>query len=692
MSAITASSPAADHANPLLQEWSTPFGLPPFAAVDTEHYLPAFEAAIAQQKAEIAAIAADPAPASFANTIEALERSGRPLRLISALFHNLVGTDGNDATEAIERKIAPVLARHRTAILMNEDLFRRVADLHRRQDALDLSTEQRRVLERHHIAFRRAGAGLDEAAKRRLAEIVERMASLGTAFGQNVLADERSYQLVLEGEDDLAGLPDFVRSAARQAAEERGHPGKHVITLGRSSIEPFLQFSARRDLREKAYRAWIARGENGGATDNGAIIGEMVRLRGERAKLLGFPSFAHFRLDDSMAKTPDAVLDLLTAVWAPARRRALAEREALQGIIDAEGGSFKLAAWDWRYYAEKLRKARFDLDEAEVKPYLQLDRIIQAAFDTASRLFGLTFTQRDDVPVYHPDVRAFDVRDRDGCHVGLFLGDYFARASKRSGAWMSAFRTQEKLAGDVRPIIVNVMNFSKAPPGEPSLLSMDDARTLFHEFGHALHGMLSDVTYPSIAGTRVATDFVELPSQLYEHWLEQPEVLNRFAVDIRTGTAMPEALMQRVLAGRNFNQGFATVEYVASAMVDLELHLLPSADNLDITGFEAEVLEKIGMPSEIAMRHRPPHFTHVFSGDGYAAGYYSYLWSEVLDADAFQAFKETGDVFDAATAQRLHDYIYSAGYLRDPADAYVAFRGRLPTTEALLMKRALVEA
>jgi peptidyl-dipeptidase Dcp len=678
--------------NPLLQDWTAPFGVPPFEAVEPSHYLPAFEAAIAEQRREIEAIAADPALPGFDNTIAALERSGRRLRLVSAAFFNLCGTDGNAATEAIEREIAPVLARHRNAILMNEALFRRVDDLHGRRDSLGLDSEQRRVLERHHIAFRRAGAGLDEPAKRRLAEIVERLASLGTAFAQNVLADEKSFQLVLEGEADLAGLPDFVRSAAAQAAQERGHPGKYLITTSRSSIEPFLQFSSRRDLREKAYRAWIARGENGGASDNGAIIGEMVRLRSERAKLLGYPSFAHFRLDDSMAKTPDAVLDLLTAVWAPARRRALAERDALQELIDAEGSGFRLAAWDWRYYTERLRKARYDLDAAEIKPYLQLDRIIAAAFDTASRLFGLSFHPRDDVSLYHPDVRAFEVKDRDGRHVGLFLGDYFARPSKRSGAWMSAFRTQEKLAGEIRPIIVNVMNFSKAAPGEPSLLSMDDARTLFHEFGHALHGLLSDVTYPSIAGTRVATDFVELPSQLYEHWLEQPDVLNRFAVDARTGEAMPQGLMQRVLASRNFNQGFATVEYVASAMVDLELHLLPSADNLDVKGFESEILDKIGMPAEIAMRHRPPHFTHVFSGDGYAAGYYSYLWSEVLDADAFQAFKETGDVFDAPTAQRLHDFIYSAGYLRDPAEAYTAFRGRMPTTEALLMKRALVEA
>jgi peptidyl-dipeptidase Dcp len=682
---------ASNDSNPLLRTWTAPFEAPPFPELHPAHYRPAFDAALAEHKREIDAIAADPAPPTFDNTIGAMELAGQTLRRVSAVFFNLCGTDGNDATEAIEREIAPVLARHRTAILLNEALFRRVDALWQDRDGLGLSAEQRRVLERHHIAFRRAGAALDPASKQRLAEIVERLASLGTAFSQAVLADEKAFILVLESEDELAGLPDFVRAAARQTADERGHPGKHAITLGRSSIEPFLQFSARRDLREKAFKAWIARGENGGASDTTALIGEMLRLRGERAKLLGFPSFAHFRLDDSMAKTPDAVSDLLTTVWSPARRQALAERDALQDLIDAEGGDFALAPWDWRYYTEKLRKARYDLDAAEIKPYLQLDNIIDAAFETAWRLFGLTFHPRDDVPLYHPEVRAWEVRDRADSHVGLFLGDYFARPSKRSGAWMTGFRAQEKLAADIRPIILNVMNFAKAPPGEPSLLSMDDARTLFHEFGHALHGLLSDVAYPSISGTRVATDFVELPSQLYEHWLERPEILNRYAVHHRTGEPMPDALMQRVIDSRNFNQGFATVEYVASALVDLDMHLLPSADNLDVKGFEQESLAKIGMPAEIAMRHRPPHFTHVFSGDGYAAGYYSYLWSEVLDADAFAAFEDSGDVFDADTARRLHDFIYSAGYLRDPKDAYIAFRGRLPTSEALLRKRGLVE-
>ncbi len=457
--------------------------------------------------------------------------------------------------------------------------------------------------------------------------------------------------------------------------------------LARSSVEPFLQSSARRDLREKAFLAWIARGDGGGATDNKAIIAETVRLRAERARLLGYPCFARYRLEDAMAKTPEAVRALLERVWKPARDRAMADRDALQAIAQAEGGNFTLAPWDWRYYAEKLRKARFDIDAAEIAPYLALDKMIEAAFDTAGRLFGLAFRERHDVPVWHPDVRVWEVTGPGAKFLGLFFGDYFARSSKRSGAWMTTLRTQEKLGGDIRPLVINVMNFAKAGAGEPTLLSFDDARTLFHEFGHGLHGLLSDVTYPMISCTRVATDFVELPSQLYEHWLERPEVLRRFATHYRTGEPMPEELLKRLIAARTFNQGFATVEYLASALVDLEFHLLAAPDGLDPAAFEADVLRKIGMPAEIVMRHRSPHFQHVFSGGGYASGYYSYMWSEVLDADAFEAFEDSGDVFDPATAARLRDDILAAGGSRDPGDAYTAFRGRLPTPDALLRKR-----
>jgi peptidyl-dipeptidase Dcp len=568
-------------------------------------------------------------------------------------------------------------------------LFKRIDGLWRKRDQLGLSPEQRQVLERYRTNFVRAGAGLDAAGKKRLAAINERLATLGTQFGQNVLADENGYTLVLEGEDDLAGLPDFVRKAAARAAKDRGLDGKYVITISRSSIEPFLQFSKRRDLREKIFEAWIRRGENDGPADNRPIIAETIALRAERARLLGYETFAEYRLADTMAKTPQAVRDLLETVWAPARKRAAAEEAALQEQAATEGDNLKLAASDWRHYAEAVRKRRFDFDETELKPYLQLDNMIEAAFFTANRLFGLSFTERHDVPGYHPDVRVWEVTSRDGRHVGLFLGDYFARRSKRSGAWMRALRDQHRFDGEVSPIVVNVMNFSKPPEGETALLSFDDARTLFHEFGHALHGLLSNVTYPSISGTHVARDFVELPSQLYEHWLEQPEVLGRFAIHAETGEPMPKALLDKVLTARNFNQGWAAVEYTSSALVDLDLHLLPEPAGADVVALEKATLDRIGMPEAIVMRHRTPHFAHIFSGDYYAAGYYSYLWSEVLDADAFAAFKEAGDVFDPETAQRLHDHIYSAGYLRDPAEAYTAFRGRLPTTEALLKKRGL---
>ncbi|MGH6789465.1 MAG: M3 family metallopeptidase [Pseudolabrys sp.] len=683
------SSPVSDTRNPLLAGWTGRFGLPPFGAIAPEQFRPAFDAALAAHRAEIDAVATDPAEPTFGNTVVALERSGRDLDRVSNVFFVLAGADTGDAIEAVERDVTPLLARHSNALYLNTALFRRIDTLYRQREALGLSAEQCRVLDRYHTRFVRAGAALAKDAQDRLAAINERLAGLGTQFGQNVLADEKAYALVLE-EGDLAGLPEFALAAARAAAEERGHKGKHLITLARSSIETFLQFSARRDLREKAFNAWIMRGERGGKTDNRGIIAEIVRLRAERAKLIGYETFADYRLDDQMAKTPAAARGLLGEVWSRALTKAKVERDALQDMIAQEGGNFALAPWDWRYYAEKLRKARYDLDEAEIKPYFQLDRMIEAAFDSAHRLFGLSF-KPVEVPLYHPDARAWEVTDAGGRHVGLFIGDYFARSSKHSGAWMTSLRDQEKLSGAVTPMIVNICNFSKPAAGEPALLSFEDARTLFHEFGHALHGLLSDVTYPLLAGTSVPSDFVELPSQLYEHWLEVPEILKKYARHARTGEPMPQAMLDRLLETRTFNQGFATVEYTACALVDLDLHGLADPGALDVVTFERESLARIHMPAEIAMRHRTPHFQHLFSGGGYAAGYYSYMWSEVLDADAFEAFKETGDAFDPATAQRLREFIYSAGNLRDPAEAYKAFRGRLPTVDALLRKRGLAE-
>ena len=682
--------------NPLLEDWIGPFGVPPFSRIKPGHFMPAFAHAFAEHTGEVAAVAADRAAPTFANTIDALETAGQTLTRVSNVFDLLASADTNDDILEIERELAPLEAKHWNRILMDEALFGRVDALWREREQLALTPEQARVLERYHVMFTRAGAALEPAAKARLAAVNERLASLATDFGQNVLADEQASTLELVGEADLEGLPDFVRSAARAAAAERGLEGKYLVTTSRSSVEPFLQFSSRRDLREKIFRAWIARGDGGGATDNKAIIAEMAALRAERARLIGYPSFAHYRLDDTMAKTPPAVRALLDRVWAPARSHALADRDALQALVQAEGKNFALAPWDWRYYAEKLRKARCDVDEATIKPYFQLEQMIEAAFYTANRLFGLSFERRRDVAGWHEDVRVWEVRDRAGRHRGLFFGDYFARPSKHSGAWMTSLRDQEKLAREVAPIIVNVMNFPKSAPGEPVLLSFDDARTLFHEFGHALHGLLSDVTYPMIAGTGVLQDWVELPSQLYEHWLERPEILTRFAVHYRTGEPMPADLLRRLIAARTFNQGCATLEYSSSALLDLDLHLRgadaqPQAQALGIDAFEQATLARLEMPPEIVMRHRPPHFTHIFGG-GYAAGYYSYLWSEVLDADAFAAFEETGDVFDPALAKKLHDHVYAAGGSRDPRELYLAFRGRMPTPDGLLKRRGLLDA
>lgn len=676
--------------NPFATRWETPFRLPPFGAIRPEHIRPAFDAALAKHKGEIAAIVADKAAPDFANSIEALERAGRALSRVGGVFYNLTGADTNEALQAIEREMSPITSRHWSAIMMDEGLFARVDAVFAGQDKLGLDAEQARLLERTYKGFIRSGAKLGADDKKRLATINERLAGLGTQFSQNVLKDESSYALFIEDEAGLAGLPEFVKAAMARAAADRGKPGQHAVTLSRSIIEPFLTFSTRRDLREEAFIAWSKRGENGGESDNRAIVAEMVKLRAEKAKLLGYATFAHFKLDDAMAKTPEHVRGLLELVWKPAKARAAREAADLAALAQDEGENGPIRPWDWRHYAEKLRQKTYALDEAVLKPYLQLDRVRQAAFDVAGKLFGLTFAERPELAGYHPDVRIFEVTEAaSGRHIGLFIGDYFARSSKRSGAWMSAFRGQRKLDGETRPIIVNVCNFAKPAESKPALLSIDDARTLFHEFGHALHGLLSDVTYGSLAGTAVARDFVELPSQLYEHWFLTREVMRQYCLHAETGEPIPEALIEKIEKAQTFNQGFSTVEYTSSALVDLAFHSLEAPAEVDPLAFEAAELKRIGMPDEITMRHRTPHFTHVFSGDGYSAGYYSYLWSEVMDADAFNAFTETGDVFSAEVAEKLKRYIYSAGDTRDAAEAYTLFRGRLPTPDALLEKRGL---
>ena len=674
--------------NTALFDWTGPLGLPDFTAFSDADFGPAFDMALASDLQDIEAIISHPEAPTVENTLKQLQLSGHALDRISSIFWMRAGAHTNDQIQAMEREIAPKMARHSSSIMMNPKLFARIDSLYEQRDLLGLDPETDRVLAETWKGFVRSGARLDEQGKARLADINERLAGLGARFGQNVLKDEAEWALFLESEDELAGLPDFVRDAMRGASEERGRPDAWAVTLSRSIIEPFLSFSENRTLREKAFRAWAARGENGGETDNVAIVAEMVALRTEKARLLGYGSFAAYKLDNTMAKTPKAVMDLLEPVWERAKARAGEEQAELQRLIAAEGRNHQVEPWDWRYYAEKLRNEKFSFDEAELKPYLQLEKIIEACFDVATRLFGITFKERSGVPLWHPDVRVWQVFNPDGTERGVFLGDYFNRQSKRSGAWMSALQSQHRLDGEQKPIIYNVMNFAKPPKGEPALLSLDGARTLFHEFGHALHGLLSDVTWPAVSGTSVARDFVELPSQLYEHWLTTPAILEQFAIHYRTGQPMPKALLDKVIAAQTFNAGFNTVEFTASALVDMAFHS-GDAPTSDPIAFEAEALKRLAMPEAIIMRHRTPHFTHVFSGDGYSAGYYSYMWSEVLDADAFKAFEETGDVFNAELAAKLKKHIYAAGGSRDPEDLYKAFRGRMPSPEAMIEKRGL---
>ncbi len=680
--------------NPLVQPWTTPCALPPFAEVRAEHFKPAFDAALAEHRAEVDAIAANPDAPSFDNTIAALDRSGRLLARVEALFHNLAASETSPALQAVEREMAVPLAAHGSAISMNAALFRRVDELHAKRDTLGLGAEQKRLLERVHLDFVRAGAKLGPSEQARYAQVVQRLAELTTRFSQNVLADESAYRLVLRDERDLAGLPDFVRAAARQAAAERGVADAHVITLSRSHIVPFLTFSERRDLREQAWRAWTSRGEHEGPHDNRPVAREILGLRREQARLHGHACYADYALADTMAGTRSAVDDLLRQVWAPAAERAAEEQRDLAVLAAANGDPAQIEPWDWRYHAEKLRQSRFNVDEAAVKPYFPLERMVEAAFDCASRLFGLRFVPRGDIRTYHPDVKVYEVRQSPGDElIGLFLHDNFARPTKRSGAWMSLYRQQSRGADGaaVLPIVANNNNFAKGAPGEPTLLSFDDARTLFHEFGHGLHGLLSNVSYERLSGTNVLRDFVELPSQLFEHWLGEREVLKRHARHHATGEPIPDALVERIEAANRFNQGYETLRYLASARVDMAIHSRTEAEGPDIVAFERAEVERMGLPPAVGMNHRLPHFLHLFAGAGYAAGYYVYLWAEVLDADGYDAFTEAGNPFDAAVAQRLREHIYSSGNSREPREAYRAFRGRDPEVQPMLRERGLLE-
>lgn len=678
--------------NPLLADWIAPHGLAPFADISAEHFEPAFAQALRQHRVEVDAIASQDEPPSFANTLEAFDASGRLLTRLEHLFYTLTASATTPELQAAQRALAGPLAAHHSAIYMHAGLFSRVDVLHERRGQLDLSAEQLRLLERVHLDFVRSGARLVGKAQTRYAQIASRLAELYTRFAQNVLAEESGYQLRLSGEEELAGLPPFVRAAARQAALDRGlEDGVHVITLSRSLVVPFLSHSARRDLREQAWRAWVGRGDGSRAdTDNRDICREILALRAEQARLHGHVCYADYALEDTMARRQPAVQQLLDRVWQPALVAQAREREAVQGAMAAAGATHELRPWDWRYYAEQARRARFELDDAQVKPYFSLDRMVEAMFDCASRLFGLQFKARPDIAGYHADVRAWDVLHADGELCGLFLQDNFARPTKRSGAWMNALRYQS-LALAATPIILNNNNFARGAAGEPTLLSFDDVRTLFHEFGHGLHGLLSRVRYERLAGTQVLRDFVELPSQLFEHWMAEPEVLRRFARHWQTDEPLPEALLDKLQAARQFGQGYETLRYTASALVDLAAHALPEAPT-DVVDFEQQVLAGYGLPAEVGINHRLTHFQHLFSSAGYAAGYYVYLWAEVLDCDAYQAFVEAGSPFDPVVATRLLECIYSSGNSVEPGEAFRTFRGRDPVVEPMLKDRGLLPA
>jgi len=684
-SAVTA--PEAKLQSPLLAPWSGPYGgVPPFEKVKVEDFKPALETGMAEALAEIDKVANDPAPPTFENTIVGLERSGRALDRVSNIFGIYSSTMATPEFQKVEEEMAPKLAAFADQITQNEKLFKRIAAVYDAREKGSLTPEQKRLVWLDYTNFVRAGARLDAAAKKRLSEINQRLASLYTKFSQNLLADETDYVLYLDKEADLAGLPESLRSGAAAAAEQRGQKGKWAITNTRSSMEPFLTYAGRRDLREKVWKTYYSRGDHGDAHDNNAIITEVLKLRAERAKLLGYQTHAHWRLENTMARTPERAMQLMEAVWKPAVARVHEEVADMQAVADKEGAKIKIEPWDYRYYAEKVRKAKYDLDQNEVKPYLQLEKLREGMFWVAGQLFGFQFSPVTDVPVYQPDMRVYKVTDPAGKLVGLWYFDPYARPGKQSGAWMNAYRSQERFEKEITTIVSNNTNFVKGKPGEPILISWDDATALFHEFGHALHGLSSNVTYPSLAGTAVARDYVEFPSQLLEHWLSTPEVLNRFALHYQTGQPMPAALLEKIEKASRFNQGFATVEYLASALVDMKLHLAGD-QTIDPDKFEKDTLTALGMPSEIVMRHRTPQFGHVFSGDGYSAGYYSYIWSDTLSADAWEAFTAAGGAYDKAVAKRLRDDIFSIGNTVDPAEAYKNFRGREPGIAALMRKR-----
>ena len=684
---MSLSTPVIAEENPLLKPWTGPHGgVPPFDQVEPELIGPALEQALSTYREEIKQIAESSEPPTFDNTIAALEHTGGDFERVATLFHVFASTMNGPEIQELEREWSPKFSAVSDEVIQNKALFERIDSIYKNKDKATLTPEQDRLLWLTHNRFVKSGAQLNQSQKQKLTEINGRLATLYTDFGQNLLADEEKLKVVLDSEADLAGLSQNLIEAAAAEAEELGLKGKWVIRNTRSSADPFLTYAERRDLRQKVWEMWVSRGDTGGATDNNAIITEILKLRAEKAKLLGFPTHAHWQLSDAMAKTPDQAMDLMMKVWRPAVARVDEEVADMQAVAKERGENITIEPWDYRFYAEKVRKKKYDLDASELKPYLQLEKLLEAQFWVAEELYGLHFSEVQGLPVYHPDVRVFEVTDAKKKHVGYWYFDPYAREGKRSGAWMSEYRTQENFKSKVTPIVSNNSNYIKGKAGEPVLISWDDAETMFHEFGHALHGLLSAVNYPTLAGTNVSRDFVEFPSQINEHWLSTPEVLNRFALHYQTGEPMPRALIEKVEKAATFNQGFGTVEYLASALIDMKLHLAGEQE-IDPKKFEKETLKSLGMPSSIVMRHRTPQFAHVFSGDYYSAGYYSYLWSEVLDQDAWNAFKEKGNPYNKEVADRFVKHILSAGNTLEPAEAYRKFRGKDPSIKPLLEAR-----
>lgn len=676
-------------ANPMLPEWTGPYGgLPPFDKVRVADFKPALERGMESNLKEIDAIANNPQAPDFDNTIAALERAGGELDRVSTIYYIYAANMGSKDFDAVQAEMNVKLAAFYDKITQNEMLFKRIEQVYNSPKKKKLKPEQQRLLWLNYTNFVRAGAKLDAASKKRLSEINQSLAANFTKFSQHLLSDENDPFVEITNESDLAGLPSTLRDAFAGIAESKGRKGSWVIANTRSSVEPFLTYSANRGLREKVWRMFVNRGDNGDKNDNNAIITEILKLRAERAKLLGYKTHAHWRLEPAMAGTPERAMELMEAVWKPSVQRVKEEVADMQALADKENAGIKIEPWDYRFYMEKVRKAKFDLDQNEIKPYLQLDKLREGMFWVAGELFGFNFKPLDNIPVFHPDVKVWEVTDKkSGRHIGLWYFDPYARAGKRSGAWMNAYRSQQRMDGkEVTTIVSNNSNFVKGKPGEAVLISWEDAVTLFHEFGHALHGLSSNVTYPSLSGTSVARDYVEFPSQLLEHWLSTPEVLQKYAVHYQTGQPIPQAIVDKIKKASTFNQGFATVEYLSSALIDMKLHLAGDA-KIDPDAFERDTLAALGMPREIVMRHRTPQFGHVFSSDGYSAGYYSYLWSDVITADSYGAFTEAKGPYDKKVAKRLKKYIFSVGNTIDPAAAYRKFRGRDPKIDALMIKR-----